>query len=70
MIVTEKALMIATRARFVAEFWTELSSRTAAGWRPTHEGVYNHLSDIYEDSFGERLFPSFDAFRKWRDRHL
>lgn len=49
---------------------------TDAFWKVYSEGgrcqedVYLELDSIYFERFGEHRFPSFDAFRKRRDRSV
>jgi len=68
-MISDKAVRIATRDGFVSEFWHDLNVRRVAGEDVTHQDVYEDLSRLYEGTFGRPQFSSFDAFRKYRDRH-
>lgn len=59
---------LATRKEFVGSFWRELYRRRIEGEKVSQEDVFDDLSARYEETFGEPLFPSFEAFRKYRDR--
>lgn len=61
--------MLATRREFIRSFWRELHTRRRRGRKDSQEDVFDDLEDKYEETFGGPLFPSFDAFRKYRDRH-
>lgn len=49
---------------FLRHFWEEYRS----GKFRSQEDVFDYLDGIYFEQFGEHRFPSFDAFRKARDR--
>ena len=63
-----KEYRIATRIGFVEVFWEDLSDRRKAGEKTSHLDVFIDLENLYEDTFGRELFPSFDAFRFFRDQ--
>ena len=48
---------------FTAEFWREY--RETGG---TQREVIERLNNAYHSTFGVYRFPSYDAFRKQRDR--
>ncbi len=55
---------LVTFKSFLSHFWQEYRS----GKYRSQEDVFDYLDDIYFEQFGEHRFPSFDAFRKARDR--
>lgn len=59
-----------TETSFIETFWRELRSRRTVGSRITHKQLFEELNDFYEEETGEPRFPSFDAFRKCRDRKV
>lgn len=68
MEISEQVRPLVTRRGFVRAFWRELRRRRGEDPRVTQEDTYNELEDLYRETFGEPQFPSFDAFRMWRDR--
>lgn len=54
---------------FEKEFWSNYRNYNSAGFKMSQEQVFDELNSLYSDYFGEPRFPSFDAFRKRRDRH-
>lgn len=68
-MITEKAKRIATRSGFVEEFWRDLAESRRIGYTLTQEDIFKDLNALYSRSFGQSAFSSFDAFRKYRDRH-
>lgn len=59
-----------TETSFIETFWAELRARRAVGSRITHKQLFEIMNDFYEEQTGEPRFPSFDAFRKCRDRKV
>lgn len=55
---------LVTFKSFLSHFWEEYRS----GRFRSQEDVFDYLDGIYFEQFGEHRFPSFDAFRKARDR--
>lgn len=62
----EKQLV--TDSGFIAEFWRRLAAYRQTDPRITQQAVFDELNDLYEASFGEPKFASYDAFRMRRDR--
>lgn len=60
--------MLGSRPGFVEAFWKEAAKRQKAGEKFTHEGVFEYLDEKCQELFGYSRFPSFEAFRKFRDR--
>lgn len=54
---------------FEKEFWSNYRNYNSAGFKVSQEQVFDELNQLFDDYFGEPRFPSFDAFRKQRDRH-
>lgn len=59
---------LASRRGFVEEFWARLKGYRAEGRNVTHIDVFNELNDLWESEIGEPRFPSYNAFRKYRDK--
>lgn len=62
--MTDHIAHLVTDDGFIEEFWKLIRSMPGA----THEQVFEILNEEYRNFFGEDRFPSFDAFRKKRDR--
>lgn len=58
---------LVTRGAFVAVFWEELRRRRSGNPGITQREVYEDIDAHREEVYGEPLFPSFDAFRMYRD---
>lgn len=56
---------LVTLRDFTSSFWKVYSEGGKC-----QEDVYISLDEIYFERFGEHRFPSFDAFRKRRDRSI
>ena len=56
-------LRIATRRGFVAEFWRLLAASRKEDQAISRRMVFEKLNDLYFDTFGEYLYPSYNAFR-------
>ena len=62
---------LATRNGFIATFWEELAERKKAGAEhATQLEVYEELEAEIEAAIGSPVFPSFDAFRQYRNRKI
>lgn len=61
---------LVTDTGFITEFWRRLREMRETDPSVTQETVFDILNEEYQDIFGEPRFPSFDAFRKCRDRAL
>lgn len=69
MIITDKAYRIATREGFLEVFWEDLRQHRAEEPTTTQISVFYQLNDLYEETFGSPMWPSWDAFRKFRDKN-
>lgn len=56
-------LKIATRKGFVIEFWKMLAASRKENPTISRRMVFDRLNDIYFETFGEYLYPSYNAFR-------
>lgn len=66
--IDETVYNLITKRGFIEEFWARFRTANVSGRPRTQESIFEELNDIYEDEFGEPRFPSFDSFRKSRDR--
>lgn len=66
--MTDILKKLASRRGFVDEFWARLKQYRAGGMNVTHIEVFNELNDLWEAEIGEPRFPSYNAFRKYRDK--
>lgn len=55
---------------FIEAFWERLRADRAAGGKTSQREIFEQLNDEYYDFFGVDRFPSFGAFRMFRDRRL
>jgi len=62
-------LKMVRKSGFVEAFWEVLSELRQFNPDISQRTVYEQLNEMYEAEFGEPRFASFDAFRKYRDRH-
>ncbi|MBQ1462894.1 MAG: hypothetical protein IIZ24_01750 [Candidatus Methanomethylophilus sp.] len=59
----QQLMRIATRKGFVAEFWRLLAASRKADPNTSRRKVFERLNDLYFDTFGVYLYPSYNAFR-------
>lgn len=59
---------LVTDAGFIREFWRRLREMRETDPSVSQETAFEILDEEYRSVFGEPRFPSFDAFRKCRDR--
>ena len=62
--------LLGTRSGFLKAFWDESKRRLREQGVSVQEDVYNYLDGICKETFGESRFPSYGAFRKYRDRKV
>lgn len=58
---------LVTRGAFIRQFWEVLRKRREADPAVSQRAVYEDMDEHRESVYGEPLFPSFDAFRMYRD---
>ncbi|MBR4756524.1 MAG: hypothetical protein IK076_06255 [Bacteroidales bacterium] len=56
-------MKIATRKGFVNEFWRLLAESRRADPSTSRRMVFERLNDLYFETFGEYLYPTYNAFR-------
>ena len=59
----QQLMRIATRRGFVDEFWKLLAIYRKDDPNISRREVYERLNDLYFQTFGCYLFPSYNAFR-------
>ena len=52
-----------TRDGFIEVFWETIQAEP-----DTHQNIFHRLCEESSEAFGVCCFPSYDAFRKYRDR--
>lgn len=67
-IIEEDIYRLVTRKGFEEAFWKTLRQWRAEEPKVTQRRVFEYLNDLYEETFGEPKFVSFDSFRMYRDR--
>ncbi len=60
---------LVTDKGFIEAFWARLRERRLKEPSVSQEAVFEELNEEYRSVFGEDRFPSFDAFRKCRERN-
>lgn len=60
---------IATRSGFVDVFWKRLQGNRRIGKMDTRQQIYTKMEEEYEAKYGAGCFPSWEAFRKYLNRH-
>lgn len=66
--MSDKLKRMASTKGFIALFWETLIEYRKAGNGISQRKVFEQLNEEWEEEIGEPRFPSFDAFRKVRDR--
>lgn len=66
--ISEKVYRMVTRHGFVSVYWEELVKKRKEDKDASAEAVFDELNGIFEAEFGEPRFPSYDAFRMYRNR--
>lgn len=61
--MTDEMKSLVSLEGFTAEFWREYRETGE-----TQQEVFDRLNTAYYHAFGVYRFPSYDAFRKQRDR--
>lgn len=61
--MTDEMKNLVSLEGFTAEFWREYRETG-----DTQREVFERLNTAYHNAFGVYRFPSYDAFRKQRDR--
>lgn len=67
---SEELLELATDKGFINAFWRTLRLYRSKGSTISQREVFEQLNEQWEYVMGDPRFPSFDAFRKCRDRHF
>ena len=57
-----------SRTGFVEMFWERAREDRKAGGDRSYEQIYQEMEDAFAADYGVRCFPTYDAFRKYRDR--
>lgn len=60
---------MATRSGFVEVFWCRLQGLRRIGRQDTARQIYDKMEQEHEEKYGIERFPSYEAFRKFKDRH-
>lgn len=54
---------------FIAVFWERVRADRSRGGNLTYQQIYSGMEADYEGRYGVTRFPSYDAFRKARERY-
>ena len=65
----EEIFEMATRKGFLTVWWRRLAALRATGSAITYKELYEQMEAEYEASFSSPLWDSYDAFKKYRNRH-
>lgn len=60
---------MATRSGFVEVFWSRLQELRHIGRKDTRQQIYEGMAQQYEAKYGVECFPSYEAFKKYMNRH-
>ncbi len=60
---------MATRPGFTEVFWQRLRANRRAGGADSRKQIYDAMDVQYEEKYGRPCFPSYDAFKKYLNRH-
>lgn len=69
-LINDRQQAVLSREGFIEQFWKDLRELQRKGVKATQEDVFDMLEEEYENITGRPLFPSFDAFRKYRNRRI
>lgn len=57
-----------SKTGFIDLFWEQVRDDRKAGGRKSYQQIYREMEEAFEADFKVTRFPSYDAFRKIRDR--
>ena len=60
---------MATRTGFVEVFWQRLRTMRRVGGTESRKIIYDSMDSEYEEKYGSSCFPSYEAFKKYLNRH-
>ncbi len=60
---------MATRGGFVEVFWDRLQGCRRIGGTDSRQQIYDRMEQQYEEKYGAECFPSYEAFKKYVNRH-
>lgn len=60
---------MATRSGFVDVFWSRLQDLRRIGRLDTPRQIYDVMENEHEAKYGIARFPSYEAFKKYKNRH-
>lgn len=66
----EEIVRMATRQGFVDVFWARLKAARRSGAVDSRKQIYDLMEEEYEAQYGQTCFPSYEAFKKYRNRHF
>lgn len=68
MKLTERTIMLTTKAGFTEIFWQTLIEKRRENPFLTEADIYETLEDEYIGTFGRRRYSNFQSFRRRRDQ--
>ena len=60
---------MASRTGFLDVFWVRLQDLRRIGRTDTPQQIYNKMEQEHEAKYGIERFPSYEAFKKYKNRH-
>lgn len=60
---------MASRNGFLDVFWVRLQDLRRIGRTDTPQQIYNKMEQEHEAKYGIERFPSYEAFKKYKNRH-
>lgn len=60
---------MASRNGFLDVFWVRLQDLRRIGRADTPKQIYDKMEQEHEAKYGIERFPSYEAFKKYKNRH-
>ena len=60
---------MASRSGFLEVFWERLQGLRRIGKLDTPQQIYDRMEQEHEAKYGVERFPSYEAFKKYKNRH-
>lgn len=65
----EEIVKMATRAGFLEVWWDRYRKRVRIGRMDTPRQIYEEMEVEHDAQYGSCRFPSWSAFKKYKNRH-
>ena len=62
-------IKMATKPGFLEVWWDRFRKKRKSGEKDSPVQIYETMEAEYEEQYGLACFPSWEAFRKYKNRH-